>query len=237
MTRWWPSSVRSVRRKVSVLVRPSRIATVRWTCSDTRASWVTMTIVVPSSALPRGAARRPPPTSAVELAGRLVGEERRAGRWRAATAMATRCCSPPDRRSGRWFARSPRPTSSSSSRARGPPLLPSVEDHRQLDVLDRRQVRQQVARRSAARRTRRPAAGSGSARARPARQVVAGDDRPAGRRHVQPAEDVEERGLAAARRADDRDHLAAARRAGRGPGARRPRGRRACRSGRGRRRR
>src|SRR5215218_5396097 len=51
MTRSSPSCDCSVRRSVSVLVRPSRIATVRWTCSDTNASWVTMMIVVPRALL------------------------------------------------------------------------------------------------------------------------------------------------------------------------------------------
>src|ERR1044072_448503 len=37
------------RRSVSVLVRPSRMAIVRLTCSLTSASWVTTTIVTPSS--------------------------------------------------------------------------------------------------------------------------------------------------------------------------------------------
>ena len=45
-------------------------------------------------------------------------------------------------------------------------------------------------------------------RVRDAAQVVARDDRPARRRDVHAAEDPEQRGLAAARGADDRDHLA-----------------------------
>ena len=56
------------------------------------------------------------PVCRVELAGRLVGEQQRPGRLASARAMATRCCSPPDSSCGRWLARSPRPTSSSSSR-------------------------------------------------------------------------------------------------------------------------
>ena len=100
MTRWWPSWVCSVRRNVSVLVRPSRIATVRWTCSDTNASWVTMMIVVPSALLmPRSS----PNTSAdVAESSSPVGSSARTtdGSFARATAIDTRCCSPPDRRSG-----------------------------------------------------------------------------------------------------------------------------------------
>src|SRR6185437_9440005 len=39
-------------------------------------------------------------------------------------------------------------------------------------------------------------------------EIVAGDDRPAGGRRIEPAEDVQERRLAAPGRPDDRDHLA-----------------------------
>ena len=53
----------------------------------------------------------------VEVAGRLVGDQERAS-LTSARAMATRCCSPPESCEGSWSSRSPRPTRSSSDRAR-----------------------------------------------------------------------------------------------------------------------
>ena len=107
-----------MRRTVSVAVRPSRIRTVRGTCSETTASWVTTTIVVPVSAFTR---RRSAKISAdVAVSSSPVGSSARmtAGAFARATAIATRCCSPPDSRSGRWSSRSLSPTSERSSRAR-----------------------------------------------------------------------------------------------------------------------
>ena len=84
----------------------------------------------------------------------------------------------------------------------------AVEDHRQRDVLQRGQVRQQVARRllpdeaddlaQIARLLGRPELV----------ELVAGDHGPPGRRHVEPAQDVEERALARPRRPDQSDELA-----------------------------
>ena len=130
------------------------------------------------------------------------------GSFARATAIATRCCSPPERRSGRWSSRSPSPTSSSRTPRPLGASGPAVEGHRQLDVLLGREVRQEVPRGllpdhpDDAAPVARPLAAAHLA------EVVAGDDGPAGRRRVEPAEDVQERRLAAARRADDRDHLA-----------------------------
>ena len=74
---WWsPASDTRVRSSVSVLVRPSRIATVRWTWVATIGSWVTITTVVPSSRFTvRSELEHVARGHAVELAGRLVGEQ------------------------------------------------------------------------------------------------------------------------------------------------------------------
>ncbi len=66
-----PSSSVSVRRSTSVLIRPSLIAMVRRTCSDTMSSCVTISTVTPSSAFAvRRAAKTP---SAVSLSSSPVG--------------------------------------------------------------------------------------------------------------------------------------------------------------------
>ena len=109
---------------------------------------MTITIVVPSSLVDPAQQRRTPraTVAAVELAGRLVGEERPRARWRAPrrsrrAAARRRTAAPAGGR-----ARSARPTRLEQlRRPRARVLRPAVEDHRQLDVLDRRQVRQQVA--------------------------------------------------------------------------------------------
>jgi hypothetical protein len=54
--------------------------------------------------------------AAVEVAGRLVGQDQ-LGSLTSARAIATRCCWPPDSWFGVWCARSPRPTAVSSSSA------------------------------------------------------------------------------------------------------------------------
>src|SRR5205085_834288 len=85
---------------------------------------------------------------------------------------------------------------------------PAVERHRQLDVLLGRQIRQQVARGLLPDHPDDAAAIAGPFAAAHLAEVVAGDDGPSGGRRVEPAEDVEERRLAAPGCADDRDHLA-----------------------------
>ena len=192
-----------------MLVRPSRIATVRPTCSDTNASWVTITIVVPSSRLTR---RSSPNTSAdVRLSSSPVGSSARItlGSLARATAIATRCCSPPDSRSGRCAARSAIPTRSRSSSARRPPALPAVEHHRQLHVVDRRQVREQVPPGLLPDEPDGPTAEPRAVRVAHPAEVVARHDGPARGRDIHAAEDGEQRRLAAPRCADDGDHLAA----------------------------
>ena len=223
-----------------VLVRPSRMATVRRTWPETSGSWVTMTIVVPELVV--DPAQQPEDLGRGRRCRARRSARRRAapaGSLASATAMATRCCSPPDSRSGRWSRAVAEPDHLEQlawpGRRRS---RPAVEDHRQLDVLQRGQVRQQVARRllpdepDRAAPVARPVAPAEHAR----RSWPATIGSP-GRRDVQAAEDVEQRRLAAARGADDGHHLAALGRPGRGPAGRRPRGRRPCRCGRGPRRR
>ena len=185
IARWSPSSPSSVRRSVSVEVRPSRIATVRWTCSDTTGSWVTVTIVVPScSLIRRRSANTSSDVAAVELAGRLVGEDDLGlvgeghGDRDALLLAARQPLRPvlqrgPAGRRGR-AAPSPGPAScagrrgSSASRRSRPPTGTAGGCGR-----------------SAARRTRRPGAGSASARAgrsRSARSPRRPPARPTGRR-------------------------------------------------------
>ena len=148
----------------------------------------------------------------------------RSGCLATARAMATRCCSPPESCAGKWSRRvaeadqrrAPRPASSAPARSRSP------------------------ARRSLARsgsgsgcrtgtRSRRARAGSGSARASSPRveRLRRESARSPARRHVEAAEDVEQRRLAAARGAEQHDELAgpqidSRRRAARGPRPRPP---------------
>ena len=146
----------------------------------------------------------------VALSSSPVGSSasRTAGLLARATAIATRCCSPPDRASGRCDSRPSRPTSASRSWARASPAAAAVEDHRQLDVLERAQVGQEVPRRLLPDHPDHPTPVGGPLAATHLGQVVPGDQGPSGRRSVEPAEDVQQGRLAAARGADDRHHLA-----------------------------
>ena len=104
----------------SVAVLPSLIAIVRRTIDDTAGSCVTTSTVTPSSLL--AACSAPNTDAAVALSSSPVGSSasRTFGEFASATAMATRCCSPPDIWSGRrpvQCATSSRP-SSSPARAR-----------------------------------------------------------------------------------------------------------------------
>ncbi len=74
-------------------ISPSRMWITRSAALATRASWVTRTIVWPCRA--RAAGQDLPRAVAVEVAGRLVGQQHR-GRLMSARAMATRCCWPPE---------------------------------------------------------------------------------------------------------------------------------------------
>jgi hypothetical protein len=105
-------------RSVSVLVRPSLIAMTRRTIEDTAGSCVTISTVTPSSVL--AVCSAPNTSAAVSLSSSPVGSSASSTRgWLAmATAMAVRCCSPPDICSGLRFAQCPTPSVSSRSPAR-----------------------------------------------------------------------------------------------------------------------
>ena len=140
-----------------------------------------------------------------------------------ARASATRCRSPPESSPGRCLTRCPSPTRSSircaAARALGRGHAPDRERHR--DVLQRGELRQQVvelvdeAERAVAHARRVPSPS--------ARRSRALDADLARRRRVEPAQQVQQRALAGARGADDRDALAASRRRGRRRAAPAPR--------------
>ena len=61
----------------------------------------------------------------------------RRGSGAKARAMATRCCSPPDRRDGRWVSRWLRPTASSAAAARAVGVAMTGEFQRHRDIFQR----------------------------------------------------------------------------------------------------
>ena len=198
------------RRSVSVLVRPSRMAIVRCTWLFTSGSWVTTTIVTPSSLV--GAPHDAEDVvrgDRVELAGRLVGEQHRRpvgqrDRDRDALLLAARQLVGP----AVGVTRSDISSSISVNRAWRSPPADAVEDHRQLDVLAHVEVWQQVARRLLADEADDLPPVGGQLGAAHLAQDVSGHHCASGRRHVETAEDVHQRALAAARGADDGDELA-----------------------------
>ena len=102
---------------------PSRIRTARPAAAAISGSWVTMTIVWPSSFSCLNSAV----TAAVDSESRFpVGSSAHttAGRCTSARATATRCCSPPDSWPGRCRARSASPTRASVSRVLARTCLP-----------------------------------------------------------------------------------------------------------------
>ena len=208
------------------------MATVRWTCSDTSGSWVTITTVVADLAvdvpheLEDLGAR-----VGVELAGRLVGEEhlrlvRQGDRHGHALLLAAA------EALGPMIRPLPQPDQREQLARAIPPraAVATVEDHRQLDVLGRRQVGQQVARgllpheADDAAPVRASALGGPSPSGRGRRRWR---DRRTGRRGRRGW-----RGGSTCRSPRRRRWRSSRpdRRAGRGPGARRPRDRRPCRS-------
>jgi hypothetical protein len=93
------------------------MATVRCTWPETSASWVTMTTVVPKfSFAARSAANT---SSPLARSSSPVGSSANStcGRLASATAMATRCCSPPESSPGLRRALSAIPSASSISAA------------------------------------------------------------------------------------------------------------------------
>ena len=113
-----PESSAAPCRSVSVAVRPSLIAIVRRTMDDTAGSCVTTSTVTPSSLL--AVCSAPNTDAAVALSSSPVGSSASStdGELASATAIATRCCSPPDIWSGRRPAQCATPSRSSSSPAR-----------------------------------------------------------------------------------------------------------------------
>ena len=198
-------------------IAPSSIRTTRRARSAIAGSWVTTTSVSPRRFIPSISSI----TSSAEARSRLpVGSSasNTAGSITTARAIATRCRSPPESWSGRWAARCVEP----DRVERRPPRAPAAprgrrpgEQHRQLDVAERREARQQVEelehetdpvpaqQRALLLRERADLA--------PLEQVA-----PA-RRPVEAADDVQQRGLAGAGGPDERDVLAARDRRGRRP--------------------
>ena len=192
-----------------MLVRPSRIATVRLTCSLTSGSWVTTTIVSPEQAVD-GAEQLEHVVRGVrvELAGRLVGEQQgrlvgegdgdRDPLLLAAGQLRRPVVSPVGQADE---VEQPR-------RSRRP-VAPrdALEQHRQLDVLPGGQVGEQVACGLLPDEAEHLAPVAGPFGGAHLADPVAGDDDTSGGRDVEAAEDAQQRALAAARRTDDGDEL------------------------------
>ncbi len=190
------------------LISPSMISTWRCAMAAIERSCVTMMIVLPwrwrstkssSTSWPVFWSSAPVGSSASSRAGLLAS----------ARAIATRWRCPPESAAGRTFAFSGMPTRSSSSCARCAPLLArdAGVEHRQLDVADDGRLREQVVLLEdeadllvADRRELAPGEPF---------HALAVEGVGSARRLVQAAQDRHERGLAGARRADQRDELAA----------------------------
>ena len=196
---------------IVVVSTPSRIRMMRPACAATEGSWVTRTIVRPSSRL---SCRKSARISSPVLESRLpVGSSaiRSEQPLISARAIATRCCSPPESRPGSWSSRSPRPTRSSSSLARPRHaalrrlVRPVGERHHH--VLEGGQPGQQV---EVLEDEADPAAPQPRPlRLREPRDVPAVHPVAAGGRAVQEPQQVDQRRLARARRPHQRDHLPA----------------------------
>ena len=219
-----------------MLVRPSLIATVRRTHSATRpgrgddeqdgdAELGVGRLQGVEHA--RRRRRCPAPRSARRPAARAASSP---ARWR----CAIRCCSPPDIWPGVRSAQCATP--SAAEQLVGPPARSlgargAGQPHRQMHVLRGGQVRQQVARGLLPDEADdRAAVAEPLPRGHERAEVVPGDPHAARGRRVETGEDVHQRGLAAARRADQRGQLARLRPAGQDPAAPAPRCRRPSRS-------
>ena len=194
--------------RVSWAIWPSRMAMTRSARAATRASWVTSTIVWSrSSCIPRRSAitsralavsRLPVGSSASSTRGRLIS----------ARAIATRCCWPPESFVGELSAYSAMPSVVEQVGPAGARLArrDAGEQRRQLDVVGHRQVPDQV-------EELEHEADLAPAHVRPLGLGVPVDAAAAeldlaGRRPVQPAEQVQQRRLPAAARPGDGDELA-----------------------------
>ena len=96
---------------------PSRKQTVSATCLANPISCVAIRIVIPPAASSRTIASTSP-TSSGSSAEVISSRSSRRGRTASARAIATRCCCPPESRSGCAPAKASSPTRASSSRAR-----------------------------------------------------------------------------------------------------------------------
>ena len=126
-----------------------------------------------------------------------------------ARAIATRCCSPPESWSGKWLARSVRPTaaSSSSARARAAPGRPPADPQRQRHVVARVELVEQVV--VLEHEADQTVADPGPVpRGEPADRVDPSSSRQAGLGPVEEADQVEQGALAHPRRPDHRQQLA-----------------------------
>ena len=161
-------------------------------------------VVVPSSRFTRSSTsrtRRPVWKSSAPVGS---SQSRTSGRLATARAMATRCCSPPESCAGKWSTRSPRPDQ--RERLLGSHrVVGDVGDQR--DVLARGEARDEVVElEDEARRARGGSAVSSSSSG--AREVVVAEATRPLVGDVETAEDVEQRGLAAAGGAEQHHELA-----------------------------
>ena len=200
---------------VSRRARPSRDGSSRCAFSAAFGSCVTMMIVLPISSFSRSS--RPRISSAVVRSRSPVGSSATmmVGSVISARAIATRCCWPPDSSFGRCVARSDKPDQRERRCDALAPLAARQrrELQRQLDVAERRQHRHQVVEledEADVRRAPQREVGIGQLC-----NVDAGDANLARRRLVDAGDQVQQRRLARARRAHQRDVVAAHRRRGR----------------------
>ena len=162
----------------------------------------------------------------VERRGRLVGEQQISGSCITARAMPTRWRCPPDSASARRVAKPERPTASSSSKARSmsasresaQPRAPGrhVAEPPAQQVLHHRQALDQVV---FLEHHADPAARPAQAAAGQLGEVLAAEQDLARGRLDQPVDAADQRGLAGARRADDRGEAACRAPRGRCPAA------------------
>ena len=182
---------------------------VRSACRAKRGSCVTMQIVEPSSVQVAQQIHHGVAVRGVEVAGGLVGRAG-CGSPASARATATRCCWPPDSCAGRWRERCAMLTRSSASPTQRFALGRghAAVGERQLDVLEHRQVADQVEALEDE-----PDLPVADARALGERQALhrrAVEPVVAHGRRVEQPEDREQRRLAAARGTGDRHVLAPA---------------------------
>ena len=209
--------------------RPCPGAARRLANSAAFGSWVTMITVLPCSRL--SSWMRPRISSAVSRSRSPVGSSQtsRVGSATSARAMATRCCWPPESSAGLCLRRSVRPTSSSAAatfwrRWRAGEV---GQQQRQLDVLLGRERRHQVVELEDEADVARSAICARSPLERSSMCSPPTVTSPSVGRS-RPADQVQQGGLAGARRPHQRQELARRRCRGRGCAAPPPAGARAC---------